>query len=128
MFEKFPKPVETLAANKTLTIDKVDDSAIVIHIHAELDIATCADLDRAIERAETMAEEKRRVVVSMIGCRYCDSSCISSLLKAATRIGKRFFVIVTPTSLCWRIFDIVGMAKKPYVVSTIEEALRMPLG
>ena len=101
-------------------------TAVVIEPDDDLDYGTIPLLEAAIADAEAAATNDRRIFVSLERCPYCDSSTIGALLRAAARIGDRFFIVVPETSRCHRIFAIASLHRLPFVVDSLPEALAEP--
>jgi anti-anti-sigma factor len=102
------------------------ENDVVVEVDGDLDIMNSALLERAIAKAEASASRDARVVVSLAGCEYCDSSSLQVLLGAWRRIGARFFVVVPPYSRCRRLFEVMSFTTNSFVVETLCAAMRAP--
>ena len=102
-------------------VEALGDSE-VIHVRDEIDFGTAPELQHVIELLAGH-HPLRRIIVSLEGCSYCDSSCISVVLKAAQKLGDRFALVLPLQSRARRIFEIVGAVTQSYVFESLIDAL-----
>jgi anti-anti-sigma factor len=95
--------------------------ATIIHVAADLDAMSGRWLSDSIVSAEQA--EPELIVVSLARCRHCDSSSLSTLLKASIRIGPRFSTIVPRNTSCRRTFDVTGLSNRSFVFESLDVAL-----
>ncbi len=96
--------------------------AEVVYVREEIDFVSAPELQHVVELLANH-HPLRRIVISLEDCSYCDSSCISVVLKAAHTLGPRFAVVLPPESAVRRIFEIVGLTARPYVFESLSDAL-----
>ena len=99
--------------------------AVIIHVDDDLDLFTQPKLSEAIRRAEEGPAE--RIIVSLVTCNYSSSACMRILKETSDRLGKRFFVVVPPKTLCARIVELLALSDKSFIVKTIDDAMDTPL-
>jgi anti-anti-sigma factor len=104
------------------------ENDVVVEVDGDLDIMNSALLEQAIAKAEASACNDARIVVSLAGCDYCDSSALQVLLGAWRRLGARFVAVVPPYSRCNRIFEVMSYATNSFVVESLCAAMRAPRG
>ncbi len=104
------------------------ENDVVVEVDGDLDIMNSPLLERAIAKAEAAAACDARIVVSLAGCDYCDSSSLQVLLSAWRRLGTRFIAVVPPYSRCRRLFEVMSHATNTFVVESLCASMRAPRG
>jgi anti-anti-sigma factor len=104
------------------------ENDVVVEVDGDLDIMNSSLLEQAIAKAEASAAHDARIVVSLAGCDYCDSSSLQVLLEAWRRLGARFFAVVPPYSRCRRLFDVMANVTNSFVVESMCAPMRAPRG
>jgi anti-anti-sigma regulatory factor len=62
--------------------------------------------------------------VSLADCRYCDASCLRTLLGAKHRLGKRLSIVVPRNGSVRRIFELTELTERLELYDDIDLALR----
>jgi anti-anti-sigma factor len=93
------------------------DGQAEIEVRGELDLAVADQLQEAIERADG-----QRILISLAGCEFIDSTGIAVLVLASKADGRRL-VVHSPSAQVLRIFDLTGLTGNGLVFEHREEAL-----
>jgi anti-anti-sigma factor len=95
------------------------EAGAIVQVEGDLDIVNIPDLEDLLRRLGE--ERKEKVILSLAGCKYCDSSALSAFVKAQQTLKDRFAVIVPPENeLLQRVFAIVGMDQVLAVFPSVE--------
>jgi len=99
------------------------DSAYVIRVRGEIDVATAPEVRRALGSAITMPS--LRVVLDLCDVNFIDSTGLQALLHAQRRLRDlhRNFVIVCPGGQVLRAFEIANLLDTFRVAASLEAAL-----
>jgi anti-sigma B factor antagonist len=86
------------------------DHATQLGLHGELDLASAP---RLAERLEEACRNSRALVIDVAELRFCDSSGIRELLKAAARCAQdgTEFKVVGAAGTVRRVFEVSGVAE-----------------
>jgi anti-sigma B factor antagonist len=106
-----------------LVDESVDDATHVVSLRGEIDALTAPRLG---SRLFGLADEgKRGVVVDLSDVTFMDSTGIGVLLNAMTHFSGRHgeLVLVCPSQMILRPFELAGVAKHLNIVDSREEAL-----
>jgi anti-sigma B factor antagonist len=97
-----------------------ESGVTVVRVEGDLDLATCPELERAIESADLAG----RVVVDLSGCTFLDSSALRVLVQGAraTEAAGGTIALVTRDPAILRILDIATTDAMLPVHATIESA------
>jgi anti-sigma B factor antagonist len=101
---------------------KVDDHAIVLAIHGELDLATAPTLKWSL--LDVLGAGYSQLVLDLSGVGFMDSTAIGVLVgvKRNLAAGQRLAIAsLQPTVL--KIFEITGLDGSFRIASTVEDAL-----
>jgi len=103
-----------------VTVDALAGGGSLVGISGELDMATSAELESALERANA----QERVVVDLTACDFLDSSAIRVLLRGAVRAESAggSFSLVAPDPQLRRVLEIAGLEAKLPIHPTVEAA------
>ncbi len=99
------------AADQALAVVVTDDGRqVVAHVTGDIDMATCGRLRDAIE---PHLGPGQRVVLELSGVTFMDSSCLSVLEQARTRLTEDggSLVLRNPSNATHRLLSVAGMAK-----------------
>jgi anti-sigma B factor antagonist len=101
------------------------DSAYVIRVRGEIDVATAPEVRRALGSAITMPS--LRVILDLCDVGFMDSTGLQALLHAERRLRDlhREFVIVCPGGQVLRAFEIANLLERFRVAATLEAALAL---
>jgi len=97
-----------------------DGDATVVRVEGELDMATCPELEQALESAD-LAD---RVVIDLSGCTFFDSSALRVLVqraRAAEAAGGATALVTTDPGIL-RVLEIATTDTMLPVHDTIESA------
>lgn len=97
-----------------------EGAATVLRVEGDLDLATCPELERALEDADPA----KRVVVDLSGCTFLDSSALRVLVqraRAAEAAGGTIALVTRDPGIL-RILDIASTETMLPVHDTIESA------
>jgi anti-sigma B factor antagonist len=106
-----------------LVDEAVDDTTHVVSLRGEVDALTAPRLG---SRLFGLADEgKRGVVVDLSDVTFMDSTGIGVLLNAMTHFSARHgeLVLVCPSQMILRPFELAGVAKHLKITGSREEAL-----
>jgi len=95
--------------------------ATVVRVDGELDLATCSELQQALERADLAG----RIVVDLSGCTFLDSSALRVLVqqaRAAETAGGAI-ALVTKDPGILRVLEIAKTETMLPVHETVDSAL-----
>jgi anti-sigma B factor antagonist len=97
-------------------------AATVISIDGDLDKVSIVEFDQLIDRPTGVVSYS--VVLDLTGCTYCDSSALSSFVRAHQRLNGRL-VIALPAENAplQRLFNHVGLCETVSVFSSVEMAV-----
>jgi anti-anti-sigma factor len=87
---------------------KVDGLDVVLHVSGELDLATLAGLQTAIDAAAARVPTDGRVVLELAGVRFIDAAGLRLLLDSAQR-RQPAVVLRSPSAPVRRLFDVTGL-------------------
>jgi anti-anti-sigma factor len=98
-----------------------DGVATVVRIEGDLDVATCSELEAALESADV----RKRVVVDLSRCTFLDSSAVRALVHAARSAGTAggTVALVTQDPGILRVLAIARVDSMLPVHETVESAL-----
>jgi anti-sigma B factor antagonist len=101
------------------------DSAYVIRVHGEIDVATAPEVRRALGSAITIPSV--RVILDLCDVGFIDSTGLQALLHAERRLRDlhREFVIACPEGQVLRAFEIANLLETFRVAATLEAALAL---
>jgi anti-anti-sigma factor len=91
----------------------------VLTVKDEIDVGSAPQLAAEIGR---IAGDSGVLVVSLLDCKFIDSSGLAVLVKHGRTLGKRFRVVVSNESYLRRLFDATGLSKALHVDATVEAA------
>jgi anti-sigma B factor antagonist len=99
------------------------DSAYVIRVRGEIDVASAPEVRRALSSAITLPAV--RVILDLCDVGFIDSTGLQTLLHAQRRLRDlhRQFVIVCPEGQVLRAFEIANLLDTFRVETTLEAAL-----
>ena len=103
-----------------VSVDALARGGSLVGVNGELDMATSAELESALERTNP----RERVVVDLTACHFLDSSAIRVLVRGAVRAesaGGRFS-LVAPDPRLRRVLEIAGLEAKLPIHPTVEAA------
>jgi anti-anti-sigma factor len=104
-------------------VDVADDGqgGTLVRVSGELDLATCSELDAALEDAGAAA----KVVIDLTECEFLDSSAVRVLLAGAARTdaGGGSFALVAPDPRIRRVLEIASVDSRIPVHDTRDAAL-----
>src|SRR5215207_10677181 len=85
------------------------DDAVTVSLAGELDVDTCRDLDTLLNAA---IESGQRVVLDVVDVSFADSSALSVLVKAHTRLARRgqSLVLAGPPRCLVRLLELTGLS------------------
>lgn len=84
------------------------DGATVIHVHGEIDMATCEHLRDALE---PHLGPQQSIVLDLSGVRFMDSSCLNVLVQARGTLTADggSLILRNPSSIARRILSAAGI-------------------
>jgi anti-anti-sigma factor len=94
--------------------------AQIVDVDEDLDVVSAAGLAGMIGALEAA---DGAIVVSLEACPFCDSAGLTALLRASKRLGSRFRLVLPARAPARRVFDILDVAKLPFVFGSLAEAL-----
>jgi anti-anti-sigma factor len=97
------------------------EDVTVIDVTEDVDIVSGSLLENAIALAEQQTSS--HLIVNMEACKYCDSTGLAVLIRARKRLRERLLVVMTPGSICHRIFAITGLTDVFQASPDIQSAL-----
>ncbi|GAC1453012.1 MAG: hypothetical protein PVSMB8_12120 [Vulcanimicrobiaceae bacterium] len=83
-------------------------SGVLVVVEGDVDLATCDGLRDAIDRA-AKSDDGSLVAVSLEGCTYIDSTCLSVLYRARRELGDRFCIVLSSRSRVHLLFRVAGV-------------------
>ena len=97
-----------------------EGGATIVRVEGELDLATCPELETALEDADLAG----RVVVDLSGCTFLDSSALRVLVRRAraAEVSGGSTALVTTDPGILRVLDITTTHTMLRVHDTIESA------
>lgn len=103
-----------------VTVDALTGGGSLVGVNGELDMATCAELESALDRTDPA----QRVVVDLTACDFLDSSAIRVLLAGALRAESAggSLSLVAPDPQVRRVLEIAGLEAKLPIHPTVEAA------
>ena len=110
-----------------LHAELADGPVPVLHVTGELDIATVAQLCRAIHTAATGAARPPRLIVDLMGLTFCDSTGLRALIGAVKEVGVlggKAVLAVEPGGMLDRLLDLSGLSEFLRVTDSVEAAER----
>ncbi len=93
----------------------------VAEVRAEIDISNSERLEAQLVPA--VSEPETRLVLSLSGCPYMDSSGLRVLIRLANSLGDRFAAVAAPGCHARRIIEISGLLGHMRVFDSLDEAL-----
>jgi anti-anti-sigma factor len=97
----------------------------VVTVKSEIDVANAETLRRYVDEASSGVP---RLVVSLAGCSYIDSSGLAPLIGWARSRGDAFGCVVPSGSRAHRVFELTRLRDIMRVYETLDEALRSDAG
>lgn len=91
----------------------------VLRIYGEVDLASSADLEKAIRAA---MRPDVRVVIDLGPCAFIDTSVLSVLMRLAKEFRGRFGLALAPTGAVRRLFEVTALLKCLPIVDPSEVA------
>jgi anti-anti-sigma factor len=103
-----------------ITVDTLAGGGSLVGVTGELDMATSAELESALQRTDP----QQRVVVDLTACDFLDSSAIRVLLGGAVRAESAggSLSLVAPDPQLRRVLEIAGLEAKLPIHPTVEAA------
>jgi anti-anti-sigma factor len=102
-----------------ISIESIGDVRI-LKVGNEIDLANADVLERYLNEASA---DVPAFVVSLVDCRYIDSSGLRPIIRLAGKLGSAFAVVAPPGKQIRRIFDLTGLYDHMHVCDTVEDAL-----
>ena len=103
------------------------NGAIVVHLVGELDLYNAPEVREAL--LELCAEQPERLVVDLGDVDFVDSTALSVLIEARTRLtDRKTFLLAAPGLETHRALTISGLDQHLAVHETVEAALEASVG
>jgi anti-sigma B factor antagonist len=111
----------TAPAEFEVTVEQLEQGGTVVRVRGEVDMATCAELQAALDRAG----RGEPVIVDLTDCAFLDSSAIRVLLmssaKAESTGGSASLVV--PDARIRRVLEIAGLDTRLPIHPNLEAAV-----
>lgn len=93
-----------------------------IQVEGELDLAVAEQLTEGLARA---GKECRRVLVSLEGCEFIDSTGIAAIVHAHNQLAERGVqvAVYAPSNQVLRVLSVTGLTSNGMVFESAEEAM-----
>ena len=112
----------SLHRHPVLSVDRQDGGACVVRLAGELDLYNANDVREALFGA--CADDPERVIVDLGRVEFVDSTALSVLIEARTRLGnRRAFLLAAPQLETRRALEISGLDRHFSVHDTVPAAL-----
>lgn len=95
-----------------------DGEQPVVGVAGEIDLSKAPELSSAIERTESPS-----VIVSLVECRYLDSTILTVLVHQSDARDGRLFIVLPPAHRLRRLFEIAQLDTKLDIRASLPDAL-----
>jgi anti-sigma B factor antagonist len=97
------------------------DDAVIVRLAGELDLYNAEDLRTAL--AAAIETTPRRIVVDMAAVEFVDSTALSVLVEAQSRLGADALLLAAPQLETRRTLQVSGLDRHLPVHESVDDAL-----